>query len=258
MKFKNSFSYVQRRIDAILRNLRDFARVYVDDIVVFFNTLEKHMTHLHSMFQRLNFYDINLFFKKFFFDYSTIALLDQKIDVFDLIIAIDKLKIIVKLNFSYTLKNLKIYLNLTKWLREFVTFYVQKTNALQRRKTLLLRQSSFNKRTIRKIYSKKTMINHFSIEELKSYRLLQKNFSKASFLVHFNLDRQLYIDIDVFKRREFEAMIYHLKVDVNLDKFKRSDIEFILFLSRMLSEIETSIMSRAWIDCSYWLARRRQ
>ena len=114
MKFKNSFSYVQRRIDAILRNLRDFVRIYVDDIVVFFNTLEKHMTHLHSMFQRLNFYDISLFLKKFFFDYSTIALLDQKVDVFDLIIAVDKLKIIVKLNFSYTLKNLKIYLNLTE------------------------------------------------------------------------------------------------------------------------------------------------
>ena len=139
MKFKNSFSYVQRRIDAILWNLHDFARVYVDDIVVFFNIFEKYMTHLHLMFQSLNFYDINLFFKKFFFDYFTIALLDQKIDVFDLIIAIDKLKIIIKLNFSYTLKNLKIYLNFTEWLREFVTFYAQKTNALQRRKTFLLR-----------------------------------------------------------------------------------------------------------------------
>ena len=120
-----------------------------------------------------------------------------------------------------------------------MTFYAQKTNALQRRKTLLLRQSSFNKRTIRKIYSKKTVINHFLVEELESYRLLQKNFSKASFLVYFSSNRQLYINIDVFKRREFEAMIYHLKVDVNFDKFKRNDIELILFLSRMLSEIET-------------------
>ena len=130
MNFKNFSSYVQKKIDAIFRNFRDFVRIYVDDIVVFFNTLEKHMTHLHSMFQRLNFYDINLSFKKFFLNYFTIALLKQKVDVFDLIIATDKLETIVKLNFSYILKNLKIYLNLTKWLREFVTFYVQKTNAL--------------------------------------------------------------------------------------------------------------------------------
>ena len=122
------------------------------------------MIHLHSMFQRFNFYDINLFFKKFFFDYFTIALLNQKIDVFDLIIAIDKLKIIIKLNFSYTLKNLKIYLNFTKRLREIVTFYVQKTNALQRRQKKILRQFSFNKKTIRKIYSKKTIIDNFSVD----------------------------------------------------------------------------------------------
>ena len=238
MNFKNFSSYVQRKIDAILRNLRDFIRVYVDDIVVFFNTFEKHMTHLHSMFQRLNFYDINLSLKKFFLNYLTIAFLEQKVDVFDFITATNKLETIVKLDFSYILKNLKIYLNFTKWLREFVTFYAQKTNALQRRKILLLRQFSFNKKTIRKIYSKKTMINNFSIEKLKSYRLLQKTFNKTSFLMHFNSNRQFYIDIDVFKRCEFETMIYHFKIDVNLNKFKRNDIEFILFLSRMLSEIE--------------------
>ena len=257
MKFKNSLSYVQRRIDAIFRDLRDFVRAYVDDIVVFFNTFEKHMTHLHSMFQRLNFYDISLFLKKFFLDYSTVALLDQKVDVFDLTIAVDKLKIIIKLNFSYILKDLKIYLNFTKWLREFVTFYAQKTDALQRRKTLLLRQSSFNKRTIRKIYSKKTMINHFSVEKLESYRLLQKDFSKTSFLVHFSSNRQLYIDIDVFKRREFEAMIYHLKVDVNFDKFKRNDIELILFLSRMLNETETKYWFTELEMCDLvWIVRK--
>ena len=101
------------------------------------------------------------------------------------------------------------------------------------------------------------MINHFSIEELKSYRFLQKNFSKASFLIHFNSNRQLYIDIDVFKRREFETMIYHFKVDVNFDKFKRNDIELILFLSRMLSEIETKYWSTELEMCDLvWIVRR--
>ena len=101
------------------------------------------------------------------------------------------------------------------------------------------------------------MINHLSIEKLKSYRLLQKNFNKTSFLVHFNSNRQLYINIDVFKRREFETMIYHLKVDVNLDKLKRNDIEFILFLSRMLSEIETKYWSTELEMCDLvWVVKR--
>ena len=259
MNFKNFSSYVQRKIDAILRNLRDFIRVYVDDIVVFFNTFEKHMTHLHSMFQRLNFYDISLSFKKFFLSYFTIALLKQKIDVFDFITTTDKLETIVKLNFSYTLKTLKIYLNFTKWLREFVTFYAQKTNALQRRKTFLLRQFSFNKKTIRKIYLKKTMINNFSIEKLKSYRFLQKTFNKTSFLMHFNSNRQFYINIDVFKRREFETIIYHFKINVIFDKFKRNDIEFILFLNRMLNEIEIKYWFIELKMCDFvWIVRRIQ
>ena len=72
----------------------------------------------------MNSFDISLSPKKSFLNYSTIALLNQKINVFDLTIAIEKLKAIIKLNFLYTLKNLKIYLNLIDWLRDFVTFYV--------------------------------------------------------------------------------------------------------------------------------------
>ena len=152
---------------------------------------------------------------------------------------------------------MKIYLNFTKWLREFVIFYIQKANALQRRKIFLLRQFSFNKKTIRKVYSKKTMINNSSIEKLEFYRLLQKTFNKISFLMHFNSNRQFYINIDVFKRREFETMIYHFKIDVNFDKFKRNDIELILFLSRMLSEIETKYWFTELKMCDFvWIVRR--
>ena len=190
-------------------------------------------------------------------DYFTIAFLDQKVNVFDFITTTNKLETIIKLNFSYTFKNLKIYLSFTKWLREFVTFYAQKANVLQRRKIFLLRQFSFNKKTIRKIYSKKTMINNFSIEKLKFYRFLQKAFNKTLVLMHFNSNRQFYIDIDVFKRREFETMIYHLKVDVNFDKFKRNDIEFVLFLNRMLNEIEIRYWFTKLKMCDFvWIVRR--
>ena len=112
MKFKNSSFYVQRKIDAFLRIYRVFARVYVNDIVVFSHILKKHISHLHVVFQLLDNYEINLSFKKFFLKYFIVNLLNQKIDAFDLTTTIDKLKIIVKLNFLYTLKNLKIYLEL--------------------------------------------------------------------------------------------------------------------------------------------------
>ena len=114
MNFKNSSAYVQRKIDAILRVYRAFARTYVNDIVIFSKTLKKHLTHLRDVFQLLNSYDIRLSSKKSYLNYSTVALLKQKIDVFDLTIAADKLTAITNLRFSYTLKNLEGYLDFTE------------------------------------------------------------------------------------------------------------------------------------------------
>ena len=111
MRFKNSSTYVQRKIDIILRAYRVFVRAYVDDVIVFSHILKEHLKHLHTIFALFDFFDIIFSSKKFFFEYSIVALLDQKIDAFDLTTTVDKLKVILKLNFSYTLKNLKSYLN---------------------------------------------------------------------------------------------------------------------------------------------------
>ena len=107
---------------------------------------------------------------------------------------------------------------------------------MQRRKVLLLRLFSFNKKIIRKAYSHKIVIENFIDEKLKFYRQLQKFFNQATFLIHFFVDRMLFIDIDAFKRRDFEAVVYYLKSNVDVLKLKRIDIESILFFNRMLNE----------------------
>ena len=254
MSFKNSSIYVQRKINVMLRIYKVFARVYVNDVMIFSHTLKKHIVHLHAIFELFDFFDITLSSKKSFFDYFTIALLNQKIDVFDLTTTIDKLKIIMKLNFFYTLKNLKDYFDLIDWFRDFVFWYAQKANVLQRRKILLIRLFFFNKKSIRKIYSQRIVIENFTNEKLKFYRQLQKSFNQTIFLIHFFVNRILFTDIDVFKRRDFEIITYHLKSNVDLTKSKKFDIESILFLNRMLNEtkknywlIELKMMKLIWI-----------
>ena len=133
MKFKNSSFYVQRKINNLLRVFRVFARAYVNDIVIFNHTLKKHFVHLHQIFQLFEFYDINFSFKNFFFDYFTIALLNQKIDAFEFIIVANKLIVIIKLNFFYTFKNFEIYFDLIDWLRDFIIWYAQKMKFFQRK-----------------------------------------------------------------------------------------------------------------------------
>ena len=82
-------------------------------------------------------------------------------------------------------------------------------------------------------------MKNFSDEKLESYRQLQKFFFNAEFLVHFDKNWILYIDIDAFKKRGFETMIYHFKFGANLEKFRRTDVELIFFLNRLLNFVET-------------------
>lgn len=51
MNYKNSLSYIQKQIDNLLKSFRQFARAYVDDIVVFSKTLEEHERYLHKVFE---------------------------------------------------------------------------------------------------------------------------------------------------------------------------------------------------------------
>ena len=53
MGFKNSPFYVQRVMDEQLRELREFCRVYIDDIVAFSKTFAAHQAHLRRLFAKL-------------------------------------------------------------------------------------------------------------------------------------------------------------------------------------------------------------
>ena len=111
MNYRNFFVYVQRQIDSILREYRHFAKAYVNDIVVFSNSLKKHLRHLNQIFAFFKRMNIVLKINKIFFDYSIISLLNQRVDSLKLIIATNKFETIFVLTFFQIFKQLKIYLN---------------------------------------------------------------------------------------------------------------------------------------------------
>jgi hypothetical protein len=210
----------------------------MNDIVIFFKTLNDHLRHLREVFQRLWHYNVALNLKKAFLNYSFIILLSQIIDVLELTIAEEKLVAIANLIFSLTLKELKIYLDLTKYLRVYVFWYAQAFEFLQNRKILLLKDNSI-KDNSRRTFAKKTSLHQFTKAEQKSYEHLQVTFSKESFLRHFNLTRTLFIDVNISKKRDVKEMMFHVKSDSEKDIiFKRSNIKLIMFLSKILISIE--------------------
>lgn len=176
---------------------------------------------------------ISLSFRKAFLDYSFVTLLEQKVNELDLVTTAEKLKAIIKLKFSATLKKLNIYLDLIDWLRDYVQSYAQIVKLLQKRKTLLLRQilknlSKFRKRTTIKISLVSTTF------EIDAFEYLREVFSRSSMLVHFVSNSQLYVNIDSFKVFDFAEMIYHIM---------SIKIRSILFLSQELNSAEKNYWS---------------
>ncbi len=112
MSHRNITTYVQREMNNLLREYV-FAQAYIDDVVVFSKSLKDHLEHLDKIFALFQKMNITLKATKTYLEYFTIALLDQKVDSLELFTIENKLKIIAKMFFSKTLKNLKIYLNAT-------------------------------------------------------------------------------------------------------------------------------------------------
>ena len=99
MRYRNSSMYVQRQIDRILKSFH-FARVYVNDIVIYSKIMNEHFEHLQNVFRILKKNNISINFNKAFFDYSSVTLLDQHVTFFDLFTDESKLQTILNLKFS--------------------------------------------------------------------------------------------------------------------------------------------------------------
>ena len=161
-----------------------------------------------------------------------------------LIIAKKKLIAIIQLIFSRILNAFEVYLKLTKWMRNYVSYYVQIAELLQNRKTIFLKKKSI-KNNFKKTFSKRTFINQSINAEYWSYEYLQIKFSKSSFLIYFEAMKLTFIDVDVSKKRNFKIIIFH--VQNNFEKndiiIIKNEIQSIMFFSKILIDAET----RYWL-----------
>ena len=191
MSCRNSVAYVQRQMNILLRQLRHFAKTYIDDIVVRFRSFAKHIDHLRQLFTLFVKKNIGLNPIKVFLDYSEITLLEQRVNVFGLSTTKERLKTLTSLHISDTLAKLETYLGLTDYIRQYIHFYAIKSRSLQNLKTALLKAGSANNPDVkRKVYISKTKLMLTHTEE-ESFKTLQKAIAEATMLVHFDPERVL-------------------------------------------------------------------
>src|SRR5947207_13471643 len=85
MNYQESYLYAQHMMNMIFRFHKFFICCYIDDIVIFLKILKNHFKHLNIIF---NLFDkMRIIFKKVktHLDYSSIILLNQQVDDFDMI-----------------------------------------------------------------------------------------------------------------------------------------------------------------------------
>ena len=239
MGYKNSIAYVQRQIDRLLWPYKNFARAYVDDIVIFSRTLTEHLTHLNAIFSMLKENNISIKPTKAFLAYPTVQLLGQKVTSLGLSTSEEKLRAIAKLEFPSNLRQLETYLGLTGWLRNYIPYYAGIAKPLQDRKTELLSLAPKSGNS-RRSFASKTKVLNPTARELASFKTIQDLLSCPSYLVHPDPERQIFIDLDASKEFGFGAMIYHLKGNLATGDYPaRKAVEPILFLSQLLNPAET-------------------
>ena len=200
-------------MNKILCFFHTFVQEYVNNIVIFSKMLNKYVHHLHQVFSLFQNLSISLEFKKFYLDYFTVTLLEQWVDVLSLFTSKKKIKALTNLQFSIILKTLKIYLDLMNWLHFYIFYYTQITTFLQIHKMTLLKTSSIKKNT-QKQHISYVFVNKLSFDEVHVFKTLQNLFRTFIFLIHFNFNHQLYINMNVFKQYDFDVIVYHIEEDL--------------------------------------------
>lgn len=77
MGYINLVVYVQREIDNILRNVRNWAGAYIDDIICGGTSLDDLLRKLHILFEIFLYYNISIKPTKSYLNYPDVGLLGQ-------------------------------------------------------------------------------------------------------------------------------------------------------------------------------------
>ncbi|TFY52000.1 hypothetical protein EVJ58_g10260 [Rhodofomes roseus] len=122
--FRNGPSVFQRVMQDILAPfLWVFALVYIDDIVVYSNTLEEHIEHLDRVFGSVEQAGLTLSPGKCHLGYQSLLLLGQKVSRLGISTHKEKVDAIIDLAEPRNVKELQTFLGMMVYFSSYVPFY---------------------------------------------------------------------------------------------------------------------------------------
>ena len=220
----------------MLRFYKNFAKIYINDILIYFASLKKYLIYFRTLFELFRIKRINFVVFKIFLIYLLVILLKQKIDNFEMFTTTKKIVVITLFRFLFNFRDLKIFLKLIDWFCSFILRYAQRAQLLQKRKIILIKNiivvDLIKKRQITRI-----QLYKFIYKKKTVFRDLQAIFAFFIFLIYFDKICRFYINLNVLKQWEFVVIVYHVLSDLsNNELYAQTIIQSIMFLNRCLNE----------------------
>ncbi|KAN0044715.1 hypothetical protein ACTA71_006234 [Dictyostelium dimigraforme] len=124
---KNSPAYFNKWIQSIMDEFQEFARAYVDDIIIFSKTLEDHVGHLRKVLVKLR-------NEKVYLNGGKVELFKDNVKFFGHMVSkdgfkpvLDKVEAIINLPEPTTITELRSFLGSCNYLRRFIPNYAELT-----------------------------------------------------------------------------------------------------------------------------------
>ena len=174
----------QALINKILRGLiNHIYMIYLDDILIYFKTREKHWKCVRKMLERLRQFKLYAKLSKCSFMTQMIEFLEYIINNHGVFMNSRRVKVIQTWFESKTLRELQIFLEFANFYKRFVRFYVKITRAL----TKLFKESKQRRQSGSFIFEKAAR---------QAFRRFIKTFTKTLMLIHFDFRNLIKVEID--------------------------------------------------------------
>ena len=247
--FVNSPGHMQKFMDKKLEPHKEYARCYIDNIVIYSDNFEDHKKHLRAVLGTLLDCGMTLGPDKCYVGFHSIDLLGHKVDRFGLTTLKEKMDAIASLQFPKVLAQLDYFLGLTGFYRSYVARYASLSEPLHSLKTKLLKGCP-RKGPPRQQYSRSKKIVNPTQMELTSFQILKD--AMCELLSRYHEDPSLPLLYNVDSSGEgFACAIHqvprHVMDEHNLSfedilngNYDRILERPVLYLSRLLSKYEVN------------------
>ena len=267
MGFRNSPAFGQRFVDRLFSKLRHFIRVYIDDFVVFSDTMSEHLDHLEQVLKITLDNRVRIAAEKSFIAYPAVKLLGYMVDGNGIQKTDERLAAFRKMTFPLNLSALETFIGMGGFLRKGVPWFDIRIQPLQLRKTNLLKEARERQemptglaKAARKSRAQKKVFKPTK-EETDAFEDLRRFLSSQLFLWHSDPTKPLFLKIDVCKNG-FGLFAFQLRciwdgIGIPGKDIAKEEIRPILFLSRLTSATEKRYGStEAEIAAVAWAIRK--